>query len=184
MQVATLNTLRIRAAELARRWEALLRTEKVTSPLANPDALLFLIPTMIERVLATLAEPSLRTATLMEAQRFSTRDCACGSNPYIAFFVAGEQALMEALVLAQTPASDREHRQEEVAELFGVTRRIALGEIEAFCAVCTAPRGAACANHSSRARGIVSVGAESSPMVSVPGSGVDDPREARRLRAR
>lgn len=145
-----MNALRARRAPIRERWEALLRTERVNSPLANPDVLTYLIPAMIDRTLDSLLKPLRRTPTLIEAQRLSRRECACGFNPYLAFFSSGEQALMEALVFSQSVTTTREQRQEEVAELYVAVRRIALAEMEAFCGICTArPAGAMCGKQAS-----------------------------------
>lgn len=142
-----MQALQARSAQICQRWEAFLRAERVVSPLANPDALMFLIPATLERVFDVLGKPSQRAPTMIEALALTRRECPCGRNPYLAYFVAGEQALTEALVYSQTEMHNREQRETEVAELFVAIRRLALREVESFCGVCTArPSGHACPN--------------------------------------
>jgi hypothetical protein len=80
------------------RWEVLLRIERVNTPLANPDTLVFLITSTLDEVFAALrvGEDARRPPAAGEIGR---PDCACGRNPFLAYFAAGEQALAEGLVL-------------------------------------------------------------------------------------
>ena len=56
----------------------------------------------------------------------------------LAYFVAGEQALREALVLAQAATQRLDPLERDVSfnELNLVIQQVARGEIEAFCGVC------------------------------------------------
>ena len=64
--------------------------------------------------------------------------CPCGRNPLLAYFAAGKQALVEALVLVQAEHAglDPAGRDAAMAELKFCLHKITRREIEAFCAVC------------------------------------------------
>lgn len=136
MDAETIERLRARSPLIREHWETLLRIERVSGPLANPDALVHLIPDSIERVLAALSRAPARIHRPLRSNQ-TTAACECGRNPYIAYFGAGEQALAEAVILIQADLAPEDRRHEDVAETIEVTRRLARAEIEAFCGVCT-----------------------------------------------
>lgn len=138
MEPETLNGLQARTLGICQRWEALLRIERVNTPLASPDALAYLIPESVAEILDT-ARRIKQPPPLDTARRIPKPDCGCGRNPYLAYFVAGEQAMVEALVLVQAenrdaPASSREP---DLARVYTAVRTIAAREMDAFCGVCT-----------------------------------------------
>ncbi len=124
MEEAFIHTLRSQRAQIRARWEALLRIEKVNTPLANPDTLVFLFNQTLDEVFKTLSHPHARHPDI-------TIECASGNNPLLAYFRAGEQALLEALILAQVESRHLEPRKRDadVAELKQVLRTIARREI-------------------------------------------------------
>jgi hypothetical protein len=63
--------LRARSAPIRERWETLLRIERVSGPLANPDALVHLIPHSLERLFKMLATPPRAALSLAVAWRAS-----------------------------------------------------------------------------------------------------------------
>lgn len=128
MQAAFMRTLQTRRAEICERWETLLRIERVNTPLANPDTLVFLFDQTLAEVFTARSAPP----------QFVRVECPCGRNPLLAYFLAGEQALLEALILAQaeTPALDPAERDAGVVELRNIVRSIARREIEAFSGIC------------------------------------------------
>jgi len=130
MSPAFLRTLRARRATIRSRWEALLRIERVTTPLANPDTLVYLFNQTLDEVFALLAAPGERGPLLPLPE-----GCAC--NPFRAYYVAGEQALLEALVLAQAarPGGAAE-RAEAVAELKLAVNTIAGRDIDSMNGLC------------------------------------------------
>ncbi len=139
MQELWVHALEARRGEVRSRWEDLLRTERVNSPLANPDALVHLIDPTLAEIFTSLLHPSSRRKVVHAADFSAVRaKCVCGRNPYLAYFVAGEQALLEALVLAQAegPPLDPAARDAAVQELYGVMRASARREIESFCSLC------------------------------------------------
>jgi hypothetical protein len=136
MQDELVRALRARRAEIHARWEALLRIEKVNTPLANPDALVFMIDWTLDECFGSLrpADGDHRTQPGAQAKPA----CPCRRNPLLAYFAAGEQAIEEALILEQARASavDPEQRDAAFNELKLTVRDIARREIEAFCSVC------------------------------------------------
>lgn len=138
MQDELVRALRGRRAEIHARWEALLRIEKVNTPLANPDALVFMIDWTLDECFASLRPPGSRYRNGRAEPAAAKPDCPCGRNPLLAYFAAGEQAIEEALILEQARASclDPVQRDEAFTELKLTVRDIARREIEAFCSVC------------------------------------------------
>lgn len=139
MQDELVRALRARRAEIHARWEALLRIEKVNTPLANPDALVFMIDWTLDECFATLRPLHARKRNgKIPESAVAKPDCPCGRNPLLTYFAAGEQAIEEALILEQASASilDPIQRDEAFLELKLTVRDIARREIEAFCSVC------------------------------------------------
>ena len=136
MHPSLLRGLRTRSPVIRRHWESLLRIEPVNGPLANPDTMVNLIPQSLEEIL-TAAARSPHSAHSVPAPRDGLPDCHCGYNPYIAFFIAAEQALVEAAVLIQADLPPHERQQADVLKLKGVVRHLARADIDAFCGICT-----------------------------------------------
>jgi hypothetical protein len=139
MQDELVRALRARRAEIHARWEALLRIEKINTPLANPDALVFMIDWTLDECFSTLRplHARRRNGHLPDAG-VAKPHCPCGRNPLLTYFAAGEQAIEEALILEQANASsiDPAQRDEAFLELKLTVRDIARREIDAFCSVC------------------------------------------------
>ena len=150
MDLRVISALRRNTASIQSRWTELLHVERFTTPLANPDMLEFLVPQTIEQALSALADQTL-TLSLAEARLIRRPNCDCGLNPYQCYFVAGEQAMMEALVLVQAHCGDPKRRDFEAAALISVIRSLAAVEIEAFCGVCTSRVAAAGCRHEAMA---------------------------------
>jgi hypothetical protein len=131
-----LSALRARGPEIQYRWRRLLRIEPVSGPLANPEALQYLIPQVWNQVLATVAKSS-RTPVSLEKARAQLPACNCGKNPYRAFFLAAEQAITEAAVLLQADQPPPKRKPADVAELVFAVRSLARSEIDTFCGACT-----------------------------------------------
>lgn len=150
MHESFLHDLRARRPEIHARWEALLRTERVNTPLANPDALVHLIDWTLDQIFTGLRQNGGRRRHESRLAGAEARpECPCGRNPLLAFFLAGEQALLETLVLLQASASrlDPAERDEELAELYHVIRGISRREIESFCSVCQYQHDSHTAHH-------------------------------------
>lgn len=133
------HTLHSRLPQIRARWEALLHVEPVNTPLAYPGALVHLLDWTLGQIFDGLAHPTL---THPNDRRPTCADyrhaCACGRNPLIAYFTAGEQAVREALVLAQAaaPTLTPAERDGSLLQLDAVFRNIARREIDSFCGVC------------------------------------------------
>jgi len=139
MQESIIGALRDQRPHLLANWESLLRVEPVGSPLGNPDALVHLIDWSLDEIFATLTNPLARHRVVHHRLRLDLpAPCPCGRNPLLAYFTAGEQALHEALILAQAtaPELDPLERDAAFAELDMALRHIARREIESFCGVC------------------------------------------------
>ncbi len=130
-----MQAVRRRRAAICKRWDVLLRLERVSSPLANPDTLVHLIPASLDQILALSELPPYCDATMTQAVGFKLPSCDCGNNPYLAFYIAGEQAIVEAVVWTQSESADRA-RDSDVASVISASRRYASEEIEAFCGMC------------------------------------------------
>jgi hypothetical protein len=131
--------LRSRRSTISREWERLLRTEPVETPLGNPDTLVHLIDRTLDEVFIALRAPDHpHPAVRHSSYRTFRKGCECGRNPLLAYFLAGERALMEALVLEQVHSRVLPHeaRDMAVAELYVVLRAIARRDVEAFCSLC------------------------------------------------
>lgn len=138
MQDDFIRALRGRRGEIRARWEALLRIERVNTPLANPDALVFMIDWTCDEIFAALSHGAARKRPARGADARNRAECPCGRNPLLIYFAAGEQALEEALILEQAsrPGLDPALRDAEFDELQLTLREISRREIESFCAVC------------------------------------------------
>ena len=127
-----------RRTQICARWSALLQIERATTALAHPDMLIHLLDGTFAAIIQAL-EPTSKRHDVAAAPTSATRpDCPCGRSPYRHFFIAGEQAWLEALVLIQValPKLEARARDQAVAELLNVIRALARAEVEAFCAVC------------------------------------------------
>jgi hypothetical protein len=119
---------------LRARWEGLLRAERINSPLANPDTLVFLMDYTLDRLFDELHHPRLRR----RRPRDERPPCPCGRNPLLAYFHTAEQAVVETLFLAEgelAPLSPGE-REINLEDLKLAIRDVGRKEIESFCAVC------------------------------------------------
>jgi len=139
MQESLLNSLQAQRPAIHARWDAVLRTERVSTPLAYPDALVHLIDWALDQLFAALRDPVKRRQAEHCSGRSTPRpECPCGRNPLLAFFLAGEQTMLEALVLEQAahlPINPND-RDAALNELYFVLRAMARREVDAFCSVC------------------------------------------------
>lgn len=139
MRECWIRALAANRRKIHRRWEALLRLERPDTPIADPDNLVHMIDWTLDKVFAELrSHKACNTATLPPTIATLQAKCPCGLNPFFKHFMAGEQALLEALVLAQSeePSPDPALRDAAVTELYVVTHALARCEVEAFCSLC------------------------------------------------
>jgi hypothetical protein len=137
MDQTLISALRARTSTIRDRWEALLRVEHVSGPLANPDTLTYLIPSSIDQILTKLAQPNSKPVSLEAARALARPACNCGCNPYLAYYVAGEQALIEVFVQTQSETTNLTNREADLAAFFMTVRTLSTEDIEAFCEICT-----------------------------------------------
>lgn len=125
--------MRSQRGTLCDRWEFLLRAEAASSPLANPEILVYKIPETYDEVLNRMA-----LSTGPSLVRMPEPDCACGLNPFIVFFSAGQRAMEEAMLRAihtvpHLSIADQSHAMTELHQILGKLRA---KEIEILCSVC------------------------------------------------
>jgi hypothetical protein len=134
MQAIFVSALEAQRVRIRARWEDLLRAERSTSPLANPDTLVHLMDLTLDDVFSTLAACEGRK----RHPRSGDIVCRCGRNPLLVYFSVGRQAMREALVMAQIEmaALTSADRDGALVDLDSGYSQIARREIESFCAVC------------------------------------------------
>lgn len=121
---------------IKRRWETLLRTAPAANALANPDTLVHSMDLTIGELasaLRTSSPPAERSQALL-IEPVQTH-CGCGLNPLLAYFITGEQAIIETTA------------PELGGELNGVLlvyHQLAQRDIEALCGVCRLRESAHC----------------------------------------
>lgn len=134
MQGKIIRALEERRAQIRARWEALLRIEKVTTPLANPDTLVFGLDQSLDEIFAMLHQPPSHIGDKDAPQETSP-------SPWRAYFRAGEQALLETLVLTQSEMQslDPAARDTSFGKLKQVINNLTQREIGAWAAICQQP---------------------------------------------
>jgi hypothetical protein len=144
MHPSLVTALRARSPHMRRHWETLLRAEPVATPLGNPDAMVHLIDSTLEEILATLENPAQQCVEPDSERSSSPFECFCRRNPLIAYFAAGNQALCEGLVLTQVACASLEpiERDASFEELNRLLQQTGKREIEAFCGLCQLRSGA------------------------------------------
>lgn len=156
MQDGLMRALLSYRPTLRQRWETLLRAERATSPLANPDALVFLMDWTLDGLFEDLRNaPSRRRCPSRPGTAQSAPPpCPCGLNPLIAYFQTAEKALEDTYChdIPDTHLLTCLEREAALLELKLVLQGVARREIESFCAVClhserssTHPSAAPCA---------------------------------------
>lgn len=141
MHESTLSALDSMRPNLRKRWEALLRAEPVTSPLANPDSLVYLMDWTLDRVFNAIRSTSHRKRSRHrrpESEARPAEGCECGMNPLLAYFATAERTLLECVFLADSPlpAMTTGEREACAAEIQLSLNAVARQEIDTFCAVC------------------------------------------------
>jgi len=178
MKQGYLEALDGHRAEIKRKWELLLRAAPATTPLGNPDTLVYLMDESLEQLFSLFRSRSTHPwlSRHPPATRIADLSCHCRLNPLINYFIAGQAALAFA---AQTVPRSRHHLDDVAAtacvdEVLLTFRFLAHREIDAFCAVCQhSPVNAPAAGN----------GAHGRPVCPLPSPG-RRPQPRRRLRPR
>jgi hypothetical protein len=144
MQKAWIEALSTNRRMIRGQWEAFLRLEQVDSPIADPEHLVYLIDWTFDEILGQLRIGKAKQAGGVRpfASSAVRAGCHCGRNPLIKFFLAGEQALLEALVLLQSGEIPCEpgDRSTAVTELYLAVHTVAAREVDTLCSMCRRPR--------------------------------------------
>jgi hypothetical protein len=93
----------------------------------------------LEQLLNELRQARFRRPSEKQSPQPSERQlCVCGKNPFLAYFAAAEQAIIEVLFLAEEELSTLSslERSESLDDLKRAVHAVARRDIEAFCAVC------------------------------------------------
>lgn len=138
MQDTLLATLNSKRSGIHQRWSALLHGQKAATPLADPVVLVRLIDWGLTEIFTALRDPATAHRTGQRRRKLVLPKCPRGRNPLVGFFVAGEQALLETIVVEQAfhrPA-DPAQRDNALNELFFIVRTMATREIGSFCSFC------------------------------------------------
>lgn len=138
MQESLAESLHVQRPAIKSRWADLLHVEGATTPLAHPDALVHLLDETLDKIFEALRAPLIDDELSTASAAAPRPRCECGRNPFLQFYVAGERALLEALILAQAELlpCDAQTRDLAVLELYRVVRRFARGDVSVFCSVC------------------------------------------------
>ncbi|MGH7997608.1 MAG: hypothetical protein ACREFX_14770 [Opitutaceae bacterium] len=139
MDASLLQELRDRRSSIRKVWLTLLRAGPVATPIGHLETLSHMIDRTLTEVFAELS----RGAAASGAGPSHTydeirRECSCGRSPLLEYFLAGERAILEALVQVQAARarSDGAGNRTEVAELYLTLRGIARREVRTFCSIC------------------------------------------------
>ncbi len=133
-----LRALQTQRPDLRQRWEALLRNERVSSPMAHPDTLVHLMDWTLDRLLDELRQPQFRRHTGNSVARSVGLGCVCGKNPLLTYFSTAEQAIVETLFIDEAELSELSgtERSASLQDLKAALHAVARREIDSFCAVC------------------------------------------------
>lgn len=132
------RALQTHRLDLRQRWEDLLRVERVTSGMANPDSLIFLMDWTLDQLMDEIQQFHFRRRGGHQASNGARNFCACGRNPLLAYFATLEQALIEVLFLADQELAELTpgERNASLEELKSAQNEVARRDIETFCSVC------------------------------------------------
>jgi hypothetical protein len=124
--------LRVHRLRFKAEWRRRLRIEPANTPLANPDALIYLMDETLAQLESLMrARPTPRWLRLRKTHLEPLRSlCPCGLNPLLAYFSAGAEALDAAL------SADADLTKEEKSMLCQGWHFLAQSEIEALCEGC------------------------------------------------
>ena len=138
MHECFLRALHTQRPQLRKRWEELLRAERVTSGMANPDSLVYLMDWTLDQLMDELRQSRFRRHLENRSKPSERQSCVCGMNPLLAYFSAAEQAVIEVLFLAAGEVSQLSslERGASLEDLKSALHAVARRDIESFCAVC------------------------------------------------
>jgi hypothetical protein len=138
MHDSFLHALQTQCSTLRQRWETLLRLERLSSPMAQPDALVYLMNWTLDSLFNELKNPRYRRHQPQVPSGGSRQACTCGKNPMLGYFSTGEQAIIEVLFVSngELSALGPVERSSSLVDLKQAFEAVARREIDSFCAVC------------------------------------------------
>lgn len=131
MQDPVVHALCDRRAQIRNRWEALLRLERSLTPLADPDLMVRLFDQTLDEIFHLMRTPAGPAPAPFP-------ECECGRNPFLIYYRAAEQVLLEALVLVQAGVADigPAERDAGLARVRAAVRSLAVRDIGAISGLC------------------------------------------------
>jgi hypothetical protein len=138
MHDSFLHALLTQRSNLIQRWEELLRAERVTSPLADPDSLVHLMNWTLDSLFSELKQPQYRRHRDRSTRGNPRQHCICGLNPLLGYFATSEQAITELLFVSEQSLAflGPTELSSSLIDLKTALNEVARREIESFCAVC------------------------------------------------
>ena len=98
METSLINCLEQARAHIAGEWTRLVLGGPRDNPLAPPETMVHLVEPALDRLFQRMELPEdERSARVVRGKDTWPPRCACGRNPYLRFYVTGEQALMDHL---------------------------------------------------------------------------------------
>jgi hypothetical protein len=139
MKNAFIDEVARRRDEVRQRWRVALRHIPVHTALGNPDTLAFMIEPTLNRLFAAVSErreaPWLPAA--LPEMRLVEAASRCGLNPMIAYFLAGESAIVAVTRSIRGCGTMTESEMLTAEnELLATLRELGRGEITGFCGIC------------------------------------------------
>ena len=119
-------------------WEVLLRAEPATSPLGNPDTLVFMMDRTLDAFFAAIQSPAPRRwlARYPLLCRPLNDSCPCARNPLLQYFVSGEQALLAIAGQALAEIAVGQEEKRVLSDVQLAFHYLAQYELQTFCDLC------------------------------------------------
>ena len=141
MQESIVSSLLGARQNLRTIWEKQLWSEPIRSPIANPDALIYLMEWTLNEFFARLRNETNLPVALTETVSPSIDIealCSCGGNPFLSYFGSAHKAVISWTESTRSPLAglSDEERGRCVRELLWGLETVARREIESFCSVC------------------------------------------------
>lgn len=121
-------------------WEVLLRAEPPISALGNPDTLVYMMDETLDAFFVAARSPTprrwLASHPLLSGGLVET--CPCGHNPFLHYYVSGEQAIVAIAdkVLTDILGASRKEAAAILADAQLTFHYVAQRETQVFCDLC------------------------------------------------
>ena len=120
-------------------WEVLLRAEPPSSPLGNPDTLVFMMDRTLDTFFTAALSPHPRRWLARHPLLCNSlsETCPCQKNPLRHYFVSGEQAILAIAGQALPELEPKPEEEEQIlSELQLTFHSLAQYELQTFCDLC------------------------------------------------